>query len=196
MRFQRGLLVGDNFGDNFHGPRKHKFLYVRTQVLYVQTQVFMSGHNFRHNFGHNLSHNFLQKVMFRHNFYGLEHNFLCQDTTFYVGTQLFMSGHNFDTTFDTPMRSNFAPKSYPRVMSRHNFHTACTLPILPQKLSRRCTHAQTPRSNIMAYIRNVRGWKGASMARALPWAGIPCSPCTVVTRPKILVALLPVARGR
>ena len=107
-----------------------------------------------------------------------------------------MSGNNFETTFDTPMRSNFAPKSYPRVMSRHNFHTACTLPILPQKLSRRCTHAQTPRRNVMAYIRHVRGWKRASMARALPWAGIPCSPCTVVTRPKILVALLPLARGR
>ena len=68
---------------------------------YVGTQLLMSGHNFGHNFGHNLSHNFLQKVMFRHNLYGIEHNVLCQDTTF-------MSGHNFlcpDTTFDTTLRT-------------------------------------------------------------------------------------------
>ena len=80
-------------------------------------------------------------------------------------------------------------------MSRHNFHTTCTLPILAQQLSRICTHAQTPRRNVMAYIRHLRGWRRAIMARALPWAGIPCSPCTVGTRPKILVGPIPAHRN-
>ena len=106
-----------------------------------------------------------------------------------------MSRHKFDTTFDTPMRSNFAPTSYPRVMSRRNLHTTCTPPILAQQLSRRCTHAQTPRRNVMAYIRHLRGWRRAIMARALPWAGIPCSPCTMGTRPKILVGPIPTHRN-